>query len=60
MVWQDRLSGHRGGRCAHLTSEREPERVKPTEAYLNVLRRALEEECGMKKKDAERYLRQLK
>lgn len=43
-----------------LTSEREPERVKPTEAYLNVLRRALEEECGMKKKDVERYLRQLK
>ena len=43
-----------------LTCECEPERVKPTEAYLNVLRRALEEECGMEKKMVERYLRQMK
>lgn len=43
-----------------LTCERKPERAKPTEAYLNVLRRALEEECGMKPKEVERYLGQIK
>lgn len=43
-----------------LTCERKPERAKPTEAYLNVLRRALEEECGMKPKEVELYLGQIK
>ena len=43
-----------------LTCEREPERARPTEAYLNVLRRALEEECGMEKKKVECYLGQMK
>ena len=43
-----------------LTCERKPERAKPTAAYMNVLRRALEEEGGMEKKEVERYLRQMK